>query len=107
MIKTVEQHIMEQQRRHPHATGEFSWLLSGITLATKFFLWPLVVWLAATRRFLAAAVSLVVGSVLIVASWAVIGLPPVVLPITMRAFVISRATWVAPTYRAASRSKQT
>src|SRR5207244_11873379 len=45
----------------------------GVTLATKFFLWPLVVWLAATRRFLAAAVSLVVGSVLIVASWAVIG----------------------------------
>lgn len=35
MIKTVEQHILEQQARFPHATGEFSWLLSGITLATK------------------------------------------------------------------------
>ena len=34
---TVQQHILEEQRRHhPHATGEFSWLLSGITLATKF-----------------------------------------------------------------------
>jgi fructose-1,6-bisphosphatase I len=33
---TVEQHILEEQRRHhPHATGEFSWLLSGITLAAK------------------------------------------------------------------------
>jgi fructose-1,6-bisphosphatase I len=33
---TVQQHILEEQRRHhPHATGEFSWLLSGITLATK------------------------------------------------------------------------
>jgi len=33
---TVQQHIMEEQRRfHPQATGEFSWLLSGITLATK------------------------------------------------------------------------
>jgi fructose-1,6-bisphosphatase I len=33
---TVQQHIMEEQRRyHPHASGEFSWLLSGITLATK------------------------------------------------------------------------
>ena len=33
---TVQQHIYEEQRRHsPQATGEFSWLLSGITLATK------------------------------------------------------------------------
>jgi fructose-1,6-bisphosphatase I len=33
---TVQQHILEQQRRlYPQATGEFSWLLSGITLATK------------------------------------------------------------------------
>lgn len=35
IIKTVEQHLLEQQARFPHATGEFSWLLSGITLATK------------------------------------------------------------------------
>jgi fructose-1,6-bisphosphatase I len=33
---TVEQHILEEQRRYgPSATGEFSWLLSGITLAAK------------------------------------------------------------------------
>lgn len=33
---TVQQHIYEEQRRRfPHATGEFSWLLSGITLAAK------------------------------------------------------------------------
>lgn len=33
---TAEQYILEEQRlRYPHATGEFSWLLSGITLATK------------------------------------------------------------------------
>ncbi|MBX9788240.1 MAG: class 1 fructose-bisphosphatase [Pirellulales bacterium] len=33
---TVAQHILEQQRlRYPGASGEFSWLLSGITLATK------------------------------------------------------------------------
>jgi fructose-1,6-bisphosphatase I len=33
---TVQQHIQqEQQRVQPHASGEFSWLLSGITLATK------------------------------------------------------------------------
>src|SRR5260370_13108666 len=35
-LMTVQQHILEEQRRHyPNATGEFSWLLSGITLATK------------------------------------------------------------------------
>lgn len=35
-INTIQQHILDQQRKHhPHATGEFSWLLSGITLATK------------------------------------------------------------------------
>jgi len=36
MITTVQQHIMfEQRRRHPEARGRFSWLLSGLTLATK------------------------------------------------------------------------
>lgn len=35
-IITVQQHILMEQRKHsPHATGSFSWLLSGITLATK------------------------------------------------------------------------
>jgi fructose-1,6-bisphosphatase I len=34
-MKTLQRHIAEQQRQHPTATGEFSWLLSGITLATK------------------------------------------------------------------------
>ena len=35
-IRTIQQHIMERQRqKHPEATGEFSWLLSGVTLATK------------------------------------------------------------------------
>jgi fructose-1,6-bisphosphatase I len=33
---TVQQHILEEQRRYnPQASGEFSWLLSGITLAAK------------------------------------------------------------------------
>ena len=35
-IITAQQHFLEQQREHfPQASGEFSWLLSGITLATK------------------------------------------------------------------------
>ncbi len=34
-VMTVEQHILERQRGHPTASGEFSWLLSGILLATR------------------------------------------------------------------------
>lgn len=34
-LVTLQQHILEAQRAHPTASGEFSWLLSGITLATK------------------------------------------------------------------------
>jgi fructose-1,6-bisphosphatase I len=35
MITTVQQHLLQQQRQFPGARGTFSWLLSGITLATK------------------------------------------------------------------------
>ena len=45
----------------------------GITLGAKFFLWPLVVWLAATRRLSSAVLACVIGSGLLLASWAVIG----------------------------------
>jgi len=45
----------------------------GMTLAVKTVLWPLVVWLAATRRFAAALLSLAIGLALALASWAVIG----------------------------------
>lgn len=45
----------------------------GVTLAVKFLLWPLVVWLAAMRRFGSAALACVVGAGLLVVSWAVIG----------------------------------
>lgn len=35
MITTFQQHVLHEQRRFPGATTEFSWLVSGITLATK------------------------------------------------------------------------
>ena len=35
MITTFQQHVFQEQRRFPGATAEFSWLVSGITLATK------------------------------------------------------------------------
>jgi fructose-1,6-bisphosphatase I len=34
-IVTIQEHILGQQRHHPTATGGFSWLLSGITLAAR------------------------------------------------------------------------
>lgn len=34
-IITVQQHILLDQKRFPGSSGEFSWLLSGITMATK------------------------------------------------------------------------
>lgn len=34
-VKTIEQHIIELQRAHPSATGEFTWVLTGILLATR------------------------------------------------------------------------
>lgn len=34
-ITTVERHILDRNGGNPHATAEFSWLLSGITLAIK------------------------------------------------------------------------
>jgi len=34
-IITLQQHILQEQQRFPDASGEFSWLLSGITIATK------------------------------------------------------------------------
>ncbi len=34
-ITTVERHMLDLNGRNPHATPEFGWLLSGITLATK------------------------------------------------------------------------
>jgi hypothetical protein len=45
----------------------------GIALAAKFLLWPLVVWFAATRRIGSAVLACVVGVVVLLLSWAVIG----------------------------------
>ena len=45
----------------------------GVTLAAKFFLWPLVVWLAATRRVAAPYPLCAIGAGLLLVSWAAIG----------------------------------
>jgi fructose-1,6-bisphosphatase I len=35
MITTFQQHVSQEQARFPGASGEFTWLMSGIALATK------------------------------------------------------------------------
>ena len=42
-------------------------------VVTKIFLWPLVIWLVATRRFRSAATSVIIGIALTIGSWGVIG----------------------------------
>jgi len=48
-------------------------LCVGSAIVLKVFLWPLVVWLAATRRWKASLGAVVVSAGLALASWAVIG----------------------------------
>jgi hypothetical protein len=45
----------------------------GAALSLKLILWPLLVWLAATRRLTTAVGALAVGAALALGSWAVIG----------------------------------
>jgi hypothetical protein len=45
----------------------------GLSIAAKVFLWPLTVWLAASRRLSAALWSVAVGAALLALSWAVVG----------------------------------
>jgi hypothetical protein len=52
------------------------WVVGGSLAAAivlKLFLWPLVVWLAATRRFAAAAFSAALAAAATLGAWAVIG----------------------------------
>lgn len=45
----------------------------GAAIALKLFVWPLVVWLAATRRWLEAAVATLVAAGVTLGAWAVLG----------------------------------
>lgn len=48
--------------------------IAGTALALKVFLWPIVVWLALKRRFVAAAGSLAVAATITAGAWSVVGL---------------------------------
>ena len=45
----------------------------GVSIATKIFLWPLTIWLAATRRLAAAIWSLAIAAALLLVTWGAIG----------------------------------
>jgi Na+/melibiose symporter-like transporter len=53
--------------------ASFAGVTVGLSLAAKIFLWPLLVWLGATRRVAALGVAFALGLVVLAASWAVIG----------------------------------
>lgn len=48
-------------------------LVAGALVALKLFLWPLLLWLVATRRYRAAAGGVLAGFFLVFAPWAAIG----------------------------------
>ena len=56
-----------RDRRWVAATG------IAAAVVTKIFLWPLVIWLVATRRFRAAVASVIVGVGMLLGSWALLG----------------------------------
>ncbi len=45
----------------------------GVSIAAKIFLWPLTLWLAASRRASAALWSLAVAAIVLILSWAAVG----------------------------------
>ena len=45
----------------------------GASVAVKLFLWPVTIWLAASRRIAAAVWSVVIASVMLLGSWLAIG----------------------------------
>ena len=45
----------------------------GVLISLKLFLWPLAIWLVATRRYAAAAWSLIVAAAITLGTWAMLG----------------------------------
>jgi hypothetical protein len=58
--------------RYRHKRWVVAAAIVGV-IVTKLFLWPLVVWLIATRRFRTALTTVGLGIVVVFGSWAVIG----------------------------------
>ena len=56
-------------RDRPHVVA----VAVALAVATKIFLWPLVVWLVATRRFRASVETVLATAGITIAAWAVLG----------------------------------
>lgn len=50
-----------------------SGVIVGLAIASKIFLWPLFIWLLATRRYRSFAAAVIVGSAGVILPWALIG----------------------------------
>jgi glycosyl transferase family 87 len=61
--------LVWRYRDRPAACGA----TAAVTAVTKLFLWPLGLWLVATRRLRAAAACAVAGALVVVGGWAAIG----------------------------------
>jgi Glycosyltransferase family 87 len=48
-------------------------IVLGSVISLKLFLWPLVVWLLATRRYMAAVWSVILAVLIMLLSWAILG----------------------------------
>jgi hypothetical protein len=48
-------------------------VVGGSLIALKLFLWPVLIWLVATRRFKGAGAGVLIGAILILGPWAAIG----------------------------------
>jgi hypothetical protein len=62
--------LIWRYREHPVSTG----VLAALLISVKPFVWPLGIWLLATRRYRASAYAVVYGLVLNAIAWAVLGL---------------------------------
>ena len=60
-------------------------LAVGLAVSAKLLLWPVFVWMVATRRLRAAALSALIGAVVTFAAWAAIGFDGLRLPGPARA----------------------
>ena len=58
---------------HARTRWKTTAIAGGLTVAAKLLSWPLVVWLAATRRFRAAIGAVVLAAVVSVVLWSVLG----------------------------------